>query len=169
MKRIIFAVLVLTFLMPYASAGERKFKTREIIGLVNEYKSEQGFDVVSVGSFGLGLVKLVAKMEADTEEDRQALRILDNINKVLVVEYEGASDAVRTAFGSKLGHILENAEKVLEVKEDGENLNIYGTSADDGGSIDDLMIYVPEDCTLICILGSVSMEDIGSLVEMTNE
>ena len=169
MKRIIFAVLMLTFLMPSASAGERKFKTRDVIRLVNEFKSEEGFDVVSVGSFGLGLVKMVAKLEADDEEDRQALRLLDNINKVVVVEYEEASDASRKAFDSSLGHILENAEKVLEVKEDGENLNIYGTSADDGGSIDDLMIYVQEDCTLICILGSVSMEDVASLVEMTNE
>ena len=166
MKRIIFAVLMLTFLMPSASAGERKFKTRDVIRLVNEFKSEEGFDVVSVGSFGLGLVKMVAKLEADDEEDRQALKLLDNINKVVVVEYEEASDADRKAFDSSLGHILEN---VLEVKEDGENLNIYGTSADDGGSIDDLMIYVQEDCTLICILGSVSMEDIASLVEMTNE
>jgi len=169
MKRIIFAVLMLTFLMPSASAGERKFKTRDVIRLVNEFKSEEGFDVVSVGSFGLGLVKMVAKLEADDEEDRQALKLLDNINKVVVVEYEEASDADRKAFDSRLGHILENAEKVLEVKEDGENLNIYGTSADDGGSIDDLMIYVQEDCALICILGSVSMEDIASLVEMTNE
>lgn len=169
MKRIIFALLMLTFLMPSASAGERKSGTREIIGLVKEYRPVQGFDVISVGSFGLGLVKMVAKLEAESEEERQALKLLDNIDKVLVVEYGGASDAARKAFDSKLGQILENSEKVLEVKEDGENLNIYGTSADDGGRIDDLMIYVQEDSALICILGSVSMEDVASLVEMKNE
>ena len=55
------------------------------------------------------------------------------------------------------------------MKEEGETVNIYGTSVNGGESIDDLMIFIPEDCTLVCILGSISAERIADLIEKANE
>jgi hypothetical protein len=55
------------------------------------------------------------------------------------------------------------------VKDEEETVNIYGTSVNGGESIDDLMIFIPEDCTLVCILGSISAERIADLIEKANE
>ena len=108
-------------------------------------------------------------MSAETEEDRAALAILNGINKVVVVTYEDATEAKQKEFNSKLSKLLNNAEKILEVKDEGDTVNIYGTSVNGGESIDDLMIFIPEDYTLICILGSISAERIADLIKIANE
>ena len=61
------------------------------------------------------------------------------------------------------------AEKILEVKEEGENINIYGTSSGDGERIEDIIIFVPDNCELICLFGSVSIQQISDIVKMSNE
>ena len=57
----------------------------------------------------------------------------------------------------------------MEVKDEGDVLNIYGTCADDGDSIDDLIIFSPGDYSLIYLLGSISAQKMADLIEMANE
>lgn len=169
MKRIIAIVLIFALMtgMP-VDASSRKKQTYPggLTSLVREYSKKEGFDIVSVGSFGLGLVRMIAKASADSPEDKESLKILDGLNKVIVVEYAGADISIRKEFTEKVGIILDGAEKILEAKDDGETVNIYGTSADKGDSIDDIIIYVPEDCALVCLFGEISMERIADIIEM---
>ncbi len=154
-----------------ASAAQKqpKVKSAAVVNMVKTYNHEEGFEIVSVGSFGLGLVKMIAKASAETQEDRAALDVLNGLNKLFVLSYEDAPKAKKDAFNSKMGKLLENAEKILEVKDDGETVNIYGTSSDDGDKIEDIIIYVPEECALVCLFGSISAEKIAVAVEMSNE
>ena len=55
---------------------------------------------------------------------------------------------------------------IMEIKDEGETLNLYGTSSDDGSSIEDIILYVPEDHTLICLFGSISSQKIADIVKM---
>lgn len=169
MKKIIFVVLSLWLAASSGIAGNRNVETRNIINIISEYKHVPGVQVISVGKLGLGLAKVIANMSAETEEDRAALAILNGINKVVVVTYEDATEAKQKEFNSKLSKLLNNAEKILEVKDEGDTVNIYGTSVNGGESIDDLMIFIPEDYTLICILGSISAERIADLIKIANE
>lgn len=154
------------------SAGSRErttVNTRRVISAIRDYRYEPGFEVVSVGKFWMGLTRIAAGLAVETEEERMALSILNNIDKIVVVEYEDASEAKRREFDSRLSGLLDRAEKIIEVKDEEDILYIYGTSVNDAESIDDLMIYIPEDCTLICILGSISAEKIADLIKMANE
>lgn len=154
------------------SAGSRErttVNTRRVISAIRDYRYEPGFEVVSVGKFWMGLTRIAAGLAVETEEERMALSILNNIDKIVVVEYEDASEAKRREFDSRLSGLLDRAEKIVEVKDEEDILYIYGTSVNDAESIDDLMIYIPEDCTLICILGSISAEKIADLIKMANE
>ena len=154
------------------SAGSRErttVNTRRVISAIRDYRYEPGFEVVSVGKFWMGLTRIAAGLAVETEEERRALSILNNIDKIVVVEYEDASEAKRREFDSRLSGLLDRAEKIVEVKDEEDILYIYGTSVNDAESIDDLMIYIPEDCTLICILGSISAEKIADLIKMANE
>ena len=169
MKKIIFVTLSL-WLTAYACiAGNRNVETRNIISTINDYKHVSGVQVISVGKLGLGLAKIVANLSAESEEDRAALAIFNGINKVVVVDYEEAAVSTQKELNTKLSKLLNNTEKIIEVKDEEDTVNIYGTSDNEGESINDLMIFIPEDYTLICILGSISAERIADLIKIANE
>lgn len=160
-------LMLATFAVGLA-ADRGKGSTRDVIGLVRNYHHEDGFEVISVGKLGLGLARIIASAEADAEE-KVSLDILRDINKIVVVSYDEAEESQCKAFNTRMTKVLDGAEKILEVKDEGETVNIYGTSVNGGESIDDLLIFIPEDCTLVCILGSISADRIADLIEMSNE
>lgn len=169
MKKIIFVTLSL-WLATFASLAEnRNVDTRNIINTISEYKHVLGFRVVSVGKAGLGLVKTVARISAESEEDKAALAMLNGINKVVVVKYEKAKEKKQNEFSSALSDLFNDAEKILEVKDEEDTVNIYGTSVNGGESIDDLMIFMPEEYTLVCIFGSISADGIADLIKIADE
>ena len=169
MKRIIFVILSLWLTAFVSFAANRNIDTRNIISTISEYKHVSGVHVISVGRLGLGLAKMVANLSAESEEERAALEILNGINKVVVVNYEEATAAKQKELNSKLSRLLNKAEKILEVKDEEDTVNIYGTSVNGGESVDDLMIFIPEDYTLICVLGSISAERIADIIKIANE
>ena len=169
MKKIIFVTLSL-WLTVFASIAEsRNVNTGNIINTISEYQNVSGFQVVSVGKLGLGLAKIAANLSAESEEDNAAIAVLNGINKVIVVNYEDAAEAKQKELNSRLSKLFKNAETILEVKDEDNTVNMYGTSGNDGKSIDDLMIFIPEDYTLVCILGSISAERIADLIKIANE
>lgn len=139
-----------------------------VTDLIREYNLTEGFETVSVGGLGLGLIKMIAKPSMDDEE-RAALEIMDGLRRIVVLDYEEADSSKRESFTRKMTDILDRAEKILEVKDEEDILNIYGTCADDGDSIDDLMIFSPGDCSLICLFGSISSQKVADLIEMAND
>ena len=151
-----------------ADAKKKDLKTSEVVELVKEYRSEDGFEGVVVGKVALGLVKSLAKMSMD-KEDKAALKVISGIKKVVVAEYEDAAPQIREEFNKKAKDILDKAEKIIEAKDDGKEVHIYGTPAKSGEAISDIIVYVPGEYTLVCLLGSVSANDISRLIEMTNE
>lgn len=174
MKKLI-AIMILTALVAgpavtvMTAKSDEKVRYGEVAGLVREYRQKDGFEVVSAGGFILGLLKMVAKASAETREDREVLEIMDHLDRVVVVEYYGASQSDRDSFQRKASGILKDAEKIIEVKEEGETLNVYGTTGRKGDHIEDIVIFIPEDCTMICLFGSISTDKIAELLEMTNE
>ena len=174
MKRIIFVMLMMAGIVCGTSASvaeaayRGKASTRDVISLVRNYNHHEGFEIVSVGKLGISLAHMIANANAD-EDEKAALGILRDLNKIVVVNYDEADEAKQQAFNARIGKVLDGAEKILEVKDEEETVNIYGTSVNGGESIDDLMIFIPEDCTLVCILGSISAERIADLIEKANE
>ena len=169
MKKIIFVTLSLWITAFVSIAANRNVDTRNIINTINDYRHVSGVQVISVGKLGLGLAKVVASLSAESEEGKAALTILNGINKVVVVNYEDATSAKQKELNSKLSKLFNSAEKIIEVKDEEDTVNIYGTSVNGGESINDLMIFIPEDYTLICILGSISAERIADLIKIANE
>lgn len=151
-----------------AEAKKKEVKTSDIVELVSDYRSEDGFEAVVVGKFAMGLVKSLAKMSMD-KEDRDALKVISGIKKVVVAEYEDAAPETRDEFNKKATALLDKAEKILEAKDDGDTVHIYGTLAKSGEAISDIIIHVPTESTLVCLLGSISANDISKLMEMSNE
>lgn len=174
MKRIITVLVIMVSVFcagvtDMSAAADKNVRSGSIINMIRAYKVKKGFDVVSVGNLGLGLTKLIAKAAADDPEERMVLDILNHLNKVIVVDYGDTDKETREAFTRKMSDLLADAEKILEVKEEGENINIYGTSSGDGERIEDIVIFVPDNCELICLFGSISIQQISDIVKMSNE
>ena len=174
MKKII-AILLFVALMTggvvpgNAATGKKKVNSGAVASLVREYNLVEGFDVVSVGGLWLGLIRLVAKVSVETEEEKAALEIMDNIHKVIVVDYEEADQQRKASFEREMKRLLDGSEKILEVKDDGYVVNVYGICSKDGGKIDDLIVFTPGESALVCLFGSISSQQIGDLVKMSDE
>ena len=159
MKKIIFVTLSLLTASFVSIAANRNTDTKNILNAISDYKDISGVEVISVGKLGLGLVK----------EDKAILALLNGINKLVVISYEDAAAAKQQELNSKLSMLLKDAEKILEFKNEEEAVNIYGTSANGGKSIENLMIFIPEEYTLICAIGSIKAEKIADLIKIANE
>ena len=80
MKKIIIVILALGAAMSICFADGRSTNTQNIISTISEYKEESGVEVISIGKFGIGLAKFVANLSVETEEERAALALLNDIN-----------------------------------------------------------------------------------------
>lgn len=169
MKKIILAVLGLWLTACSCIAENKHVNTNNVINTIGEYKDVSGVQVISVGKLILGLGKFAAKLSVDSEEEKAALEILNGIDKVVVLNYEDAAEAQKNELNARFSDLFNQTETILEVKEDGATVNIYGTSVNEGESIDDLMIFIPEEYTLVCVLGSISAERISDLIKIANE
>ena len=149
-------------------AAYKKVNSGAVTGLIREYNLTEGFEAVSVGGLGLGLIRMIANASMD-EEERAALELMDELRRIVVLDYEDADPVKRESFTRRMTDILDRAEKIMEVKDEGDVLNIYGTCADDGDSIDDLIIFCPGDYSLIYLFGSVSAQKVADLIEMAND
>ena len=166
MKRIIFVLLML----PVAIAGNAGTKTVDsLTSIVNEYSAEPGCEVVSVGKLGINIARFFVNLSAETKEDKDVLSVFDGINKILVVDYEGMEFSKRQILNSRLAGVLDTAEKIIEVKDEEDTLLVYGTSGKGGETLEDIIIYVPEDYALICFIGSIDFDKLSDLIKASNE
>ena len=149
------------------AASERKVETSATQHLINKYKDETGFEVMSFGGLALGLVKMAANASSDAEDD--GLDIFEGIRKFIVVEYYDAAADKKAAFNEDVAELLKDASKIMEVKDAGDKVEIYGTLSKDGDRISDVVIYIPEESSFLCFFGSVRTKDFGAMMEMTNE
>ncbi len=148
-----------------AGAQTTKSKSKDIIDLVHSYSPKDGFEVVSVGKFGINIAKVFAKKAAETkEEKKEIMEFMDGLQQMVIVDFEDAASAQKDEFKSRIADFLKNSEKIVEMKDNGESMNIYGSSSNDGETIDDLIMYVPEDCALICLLGRISAKNIADMM-----
>ena len=147
-----------------AASGE-KVETGAMQQLINKYNGEDGFEVMSFGGLALGLVKMAANASSDAE----GLDILDGIRKFVVVEYYDAAADKKIAFNEDVTELLKDASKIMEVKEAGDKVEIYGTLSKDGERISDVVLYMPEESSFVCFFGNIRIKDIGAVMEMTNE
>ena len=159
MKKILITLAMLLSLGTAALAGDPHTQLRT---LVSEYKGTQGFDVVDFGGLGLGLLKAAARTAAETPEDREALKLFDNLKRLTIVDFSEATPEAKEKFLRKTQRILSSGEMLLEAKDDGETVRVYGSSSKDGKTLQDIALLA--DDALIFIRGSIKTDQIEALI-----
>lgn len=161
-------LLILLLLLPLTASAARPNKKnvsqREVASVVSEFRHCDGVEVMRLGWLGTALVKGVAVHVDDNDDDlreiRQALR---GIKGVTVMEYESAAPEVRERVNRRLSSILGKREILMEVKDDGEKVQIFGVLDDATGLVRDIVFHSPSDCALICMFGSLPLDVIGKI------
>lgn len=129
--------------------------------LVGEYKGHRGFEVVTMGRLGMNLMRNVAILSGDLDRDeREAMKSLQNINKIVAVDFEDAAYSSRSGFTAKLEEILKDMPLLMEMRDDGETVRIYGK--EEGTYIRDFVLY-DTDGELIYFEGLVQPGHIDGL------
>lgn len=139
--------------------------TPEKIGdIVKQYSHREGFEVMNLGRFLVGTLRAAALLDSDMdEEDRAALNAFSRVNRLVVVDFENASEADKTSFRRKVEKVLDKMELIMEAKDSGETIRIYGIQ--DDNNLKDVILY-SSDGTLLSVSGSIDLEHIGELMEM---
>ena len=135
--------------------------------LVSSFKRTEGFDVVDLGGPAMLLLKAAAHAEADDPEDRAALDLFRRLKRLTVVDFSEATPEKREEFLRRLERILAGEEILMEAKDGGEKVAIYGLTSKDGSRIEDIIIRA--DDALISVRGSIRTDQVEALMKQASK
>ena len=150
-------------LVPTAWAGDR---TGQLRTLVNEFRDEPGFEIVDMGPLALGLIRAAARTEAKNDDDRKALQVFRDIKRLTVLDFSDADAAHKEKFLRKAKRILADEEMLMEAKDDGETVRIYGLS-NVGDILEDVIILAGD--ALISVHGKIRADLVGELINQAEK
>ena len=135
--------------------------------LVSSFKGTEGFDIVDLGGPAMLLLKAAARAEVDDPEDRAAMDLFRSLKRLTVVDFSEAAPEKREKFLRKLDRILEGEEVLMEARDGGEKVAIYGLTSKDGSRIEDIIIRA--DDALISVRGSIRTDQIEALMKQASK
>ena len=135
--------------------------------LVSSFKGTEGFDIVDLGGPAMLLLKAAARAEVDDPEDRATMDLFRSLKRLTVVDFSEAAPEKREKFLRKLDRILEGEEVLMEARDGGEKVAIYGLTSKDGSRIDDIIIRA--DDALISVRGSIRTDQIEALMKQASK
>ena len=151
-------------LVPTAWAGDR---TGQLRTLVNEFRNEPGFEVVDMGPVALGLIRAAARGEVKNDDDRKALQVFKDIKRLTILDFSDADASRKEKFLRKAKRILADEEMLMEAKDDGETVRIYGLSNAAGNILEDIIILAGD--ALISVRGKIRADLVGELVNQAEK
>ena len=151
-------------LVPTAWAGNPSGKIRT---LVNDFRDQPGFEVVEMGPVALGLIRAAARGEVKNDDDRKALQVFKDIKRLTILDFSDADAARKEKFLRKAKRILADEEMLLEAKDDGETVRIYGLSNAAGNILEDIIILAGD--ALISVRGKIRADLVGELVNQAEK
>ena len=151
-------------LVPTAWAGNPSGKIRT---LVNDFRDQPGFEVVEMGPVALGLIRAAARGEVKNDDDRKALQVFKDIKRLTILDFSDADEARKEKFLRKAKRILADEEMLMEAKDDGETVRIYGLSNAAGNILEDIIILAGD--ALISVRGKIRADLVGELVNQAEK
>ncbi len=149
----------------YGTAGIKK--PGDAASIIRDFDSAEGFNVLSIKGFGTGIIKhmIIAAMDRNDPEQKAFADLVSGIKRLTVVEYSDCDDSTKERFLRKMDRVLNDDNLLMDVKDSGESLKIYGTVSEDGGKIQDFFVHAPNEGAFILLSGTLSMDSISGLME----
>lgn len=166
MKKIIMLLVALALPLMMNAATPKGINQKKLSAVIDRYSTAPGFEKVKLGSIGVGMIKSVSKVAikvSGDEEARAAMKIINGIKRVTIVSYDGCEASVKAEIDGQLAGVLGSADMIMEVKDGGKAMKMFGVYDEDAGTIRDFVLHSEEDSALIMIGGSVSMDMLAAM------
>ena len=134
---------------------------------MNEFRNEPGFEMVDMGPVALGLIRAAARGEVKTEDDRKALQVFKDIKRLTILDFSDAEASRKEKFLRKAKRVLAEEEMLMEAKDGGETVRIYGMSNAAGDILEDIILLA--DDALISVRGKIRADLVGELVNQAEK
>lgn len=163
MKKLLILIL-LTLPLMMASSSPQLLSSAKVSAVVSYYRHCEGVETVRIGRLATGALKMVAGMATAGDQDaKDALLLMKGVKALTVFEYEDCEQSLREEISMRLEKALSHAELLMEAKDGGEKMFIYGSVNDKKGTISNLMLFTPSDYALISVSGTVSLDAVAKL------
>ena len=122
-------------------------------------------EVVKLNRLATGAIKGAVRLAAKSDPDaREAFRMMKGLKKLTVLEYDDAAPDVKASLNTRLAQALDGSELLMEAKDGNSSMQVFGIVDDANGLVRDFVLHAPNDCALICLTGTVSMDTLGKLM-----
>lgn len=167
MKKILL-IFTLAF-MTLASYGQ-SIPRAELFAIVNKYRVYEEVDVMKVGTLGTAALKNLIFTSMASEglggDARAVMDLIRGVKKMAIMDYEGCSSKMRARITGEIEDALRGCEMLMEAKDEDSAMRIYGVVADNSNKVSDFVLFAPNDCSLICLFGSISLD---AIMRYTNQ
>ena len=157
------AMLLLLVMMPLIgmAGGQQRTRNTELESLVNQISRTPGVEVVKLGSLGTGLLRKAIKAgmnDVTDPQEKEMLNALMGIKKIAVIDYSSCNESLSSKFNRKIEKVLDADNLLVDVKDDGDSMKIYGFVTEDGSTVKDFVLHSSSDNSLICLFGTISLD-----------
>lgn len=163
MKRL-FLLLTLCLLLPMPQEAAARDTGRAMARLVKEFRHEEGFEMVDIGKLALSVMRATARRAADTPGEKETVAAFSGVTQLVIGNCSDCPEKVRNAFTTRVRKLLKGEDPLLEVKDQGDLLQIFGTVSEDAAEIRDVIIINVSDGDVICAFGSIPMSFLHRIV-----
>jgi hypothetical protein len=165
MKRIFFFLLLLVPMAAMAGSPEGRIPKSKLSAFISEYRHCEGVEVVKLGPLATGAVKGVVRVASIGDRDaREARQLMKGLKSLYVFDYGSCQPAIRERISRRLNRIFRNTELLMEVTDEGDQMQIYGLYDERTNVVRDFVLYTPSECALICLFGSISMDTVSRMM-----
>lgn len=166
MKKYLVILFVILPFLTSAKTTRQPAQKETVMDVINAYCAEEGIDVVRIGKLGTFAIKKIIRLSADASEEQEikdALKIIHGINSLLVVDYSDCREPVRNSISGRISKVLGSTDLLMEVKDGTDVMKMYGIVNGNSSEVRDFILFSPEDCSIICLFGSISMDAISMI------
>ena len=166
MKKILILILVCLISFTGIAFGATSLTKARLTSLIKECRGIEGTEVVRLGNFVTGAVKgIVWLASTDDPDAKEFIRIFGGIKSISILEFEDCAPLDRVYISERIGRLLEDADVLVDIKDDGEHMCIYGVYDEEKNTVKDFVMYSQEECALICLFGKMSMDTVSELAK----
>lgn len=164
-KRILLTLVIFAFMTGIASAASPLTRAR-LTSFIKDCRAYEDVEVFHMGGLATGALKgFISIAGADDPDIKEFRKVSRWVNGMSILEYDDCPASVREEITEKINRLLKGAELLMEASDNGERVCFYGTYDEKKEIVKDLILYSPDECSLICFFGRIPMNSVYELAK----
>ena len=142
-------------------------RNTRVSAIVSELSMAEGTNVVQMGSIATSLLKkLIARsVDLNNPEEAAFLEAIKGVKRFTIIEYGDCDENTKDRLVRRLGRALPEEDILMDIKDGGQSMRLYGVVSEDGRTLKDFILHSPEGNALICMFGTISLDGISKFIE----